>query len=570
MNRKLPPFVKAESGINFKQPGREFTGLRIVLLPFLLFCAGLILLLRLFQLTIVKGSYYRFIAENNRLREVSLEGSRGTIYDRKGNKMAFSIKENSKKESDPDLYHRLYPDGEAFAHLIGYRKIASKEDIKNDGCKQSLKLNDKVGVKGIEALFECHLRPKKGKKLVEVNAQGKIIKTVAMYPPQSGKPVKLSIDEDLQKKIHDIIINNAITTSVDIKLSEKKLAVVAMKPSTGEVLALYSYPTFDPQVFEDGSNKEKSAYLTDKTQPLFNRALLGTYPPGSVFKPILAAGALQENAIKKDDIFIDEGFIKAGLSTFNNWYYTQYGRTEGEVNMVKALRRSTDTYFYKAGEKLTPEKIKVWAERFGLGKNTGIALESQTGVVPSDFWKRETIGERWYLGDTYNLSIGQGYLLTTPLHIARATGVFANGGKLCTPQILKVDASENKDLFNGSAINCKEMQLSSDVVETVREGMKGACSSGGTGWPFFNFGIAVEPQSEDASSSGQMKRVEVGCKTGTAESHAKSKIPHAWFTVFAPFEKPEIVLTVMVEEAGEGSNVAAPIAKEVLKWYLER
>jgi len=534
------------------------------MIPLLLILLISILFVRLFQLTIVKGAYYRFAAENNRIREVYSEGNRGTIYDRKGYVLAYS-KSDTQEKNGVETFKRMYNDQSALAHVIGYRSIASEKDIKNDLCKEPLRLNDKVGVKGVEALYECHLRAEKGKKLVEVDAVGKYTKTLSMIPPISGKPIKLSIDVELQNKALEIIEQNQITTSVEVDLRDKNIAIIATQPDTGEVLMMLSYPTFDPVAFEEGNKELTQQYFKDKRKPLFNRVLQGTYPPGSIFKPIVAAGALEESVLDPSDIYVDVGFIEAGPIKFNNWYYRQYGRVEGAVDMVRALKRSTDTYFYKAGEKLTAEKIKVWAERFGLGKHTGIEFDEKTGVVPSDFWKREIIGDRWFLGDTYNLSIGQGYLLTTPLQMNLATSVFANGGNLCKPQLLKLTAKHNQELLEDSQPKCTSLNLSKKTLSTIREGMKQACESGGTGWPFFNFGVS----DDGATSSADLKRIHVGCKTGTAEAPG-ADLPHAWFTIFAPFDKPEIALTVMVEESGEGSNIAAPIAKEILKFYFER
>jgi penicillin-binding protein 2 len=296
-------------------------------------------------------------------------------------------------------------------------------------------------------------------------------------------------------------------------------------------------------------------YVKDKDKPLFNRALQGAYPPGSVFKPIVATAALEEKVVSPSDTITDNGYIEAGPIQFRNWLYTKYGRTDGQVDMLKGLQRSNDIYFYKLGEKVTYQHLRSWAEKFGLGQHSGIALADVTGTVPSDFWKREKIGERWFLGDTYNMSIGQGYLLTTPIQIARATSVFANGGKLCKPQLLKLDAHENRLLLSSNKPDCKNMELEQQTLDVIREGMKRACEAGGTGWPFFEFKINDE-------------RMLVGCKTGTAESHGVDKHPHAWFTVFAPFDNPQIVLTVMVENGGEGSEVAAPIAKDVLTQFF--
>lgn len=565
MNAKLPPFIRSQRDINFRPSRPTEHHIRIYLIPLGIAFFFLIFLTRLFQLTIVKGTYYQFIAENNRIREILIPGKRGTIYDRKGHRIVYSKArklESGKAQLSKDPFERLYPDGPSLAHVLGYRQIASEKYISHDACQQPLALNDKVGIQGAESLFECHLRTIKGKRLVEVDAQGKAIRTISQVEPQSGKPLKLSIDGALQQKAYEIIDTNAITTGVKVDISKKKVAVVGLNPHTGEVLLLVSYPSYDPHDFEVGSQKS-AQYFTDKAKPLFNRALLGTYPPGSVFKPFVAAGALEEKAITEDETIQDNGFIQAGPIRFHNWFYNQYGKTDGAVDLRKGLQRSNDIYFYTIGERMTPEHIKKWAGIFGFGKPTGIAFPEASGLIPTDFWKRETIGEKWYLGDTYNLSIGQGYLLTTPLQIAHASSAFANDGKICQPQILRLDAPENADLLPSDKPVCKDIGLSQKTITAVREGMKQACQTGGTGWPFFNFGI---PAGKSASDSA---RIEVGCKTGTAQSHHENSDPHAWFTVFAPYDDPEIILTVMVEEGGEGSNVAAPIAKEILNAYFD-
>ncbi len=546
MNKKLPPFIRIDSDINFRPRSQKRDSYRIYLLPLLITAFFLIFTIRLFHITLVKGAYYKFASEDNLLTEKTIEGQRGTIYDRKGQKIAYS-------EGQDKKYRRVYSDGEAFAHLLGYRQIASKENLKDDACKEPLRLNDKLGVKGVEKLFECILRPIKGKELIETNAQGKFVKTVSKIEPKSGHDITLSIDAELQKRAYEVIVQNLPKSNEVVDYPHKKISIIGLKPKTGEVLLMLSYPSFDPQAFEDGVKDKVQGYLKNEEQPLYNRALLGTYPPGSVFKPVVAAAALEEKVITPTDLIEDNGFIEVGTNKqrFHNWFYTKYGKTDGMVDMVKGLQRSNDIYFYRLGEKLGNDKIKTWSSTFGFGKHTGINLDDSTGLIPSDFWKREKIGEKWYLGDTYNLSIGQGYMLVTPLQLALSTAVFAQDGMYCLPQVLKISDEITP--------HCEKLNLEKETLSTIREGMKKACETGGTGWPFFNF----EPVTK-----GQ--RIDVGCKTGTAESHLKSGLPHAWFTIFAPYENPEIVLTVLVEESGEGSNIAAPIAKEILTTYFQR
>lgn len=528
MNKKIPPFQKATGGeINFKKNVRSNFNIRLGLLPFVLFFIFSLLIIRLFQLTIVKGPYYYFLAEGNRIREIDIPAPRGTILDRK----AFTIVYSEKKEDGSQ--RRVYNEPEAFAHLVGFRQLASKDDLKNDHCTPLLKLNEKIGKEGIEKVYECALRGRRGKKLIEVNSNGKFKKTITLIPAVDGENIKLSVDMELQKKAFSLI-------------KEKKSAVVASKPQTGEILILTSNPSFNPQVFEDDNTLASQNYLKDKDKPIFNRSLKGLYPPGSIFKLAVATGALEEKVIDEKFEIEDTGQIQAGPLTFGNWYFKKYGKTDGAVNLVKGLKRSNDIFFYRIGARLGFEGIKKWAQKLGYGHSTGILLGDEDGLVPSAFWKEDRLKEDWYLGDTYNLSIGQGYLLTTPLQVNMATAVFANGGKLCKPKLLK---DEKPD--------CKNLNISKKNLELVRQGMRQACSAGGTGWPFFEFKIKNE-------------QIKVGCKTGTAEAQKTDALPHAWFTVFAPFDKPEIVLTVLVENSGEGSEIAAPIAKEILKAYFER
>lgn len=530
MNRKIPVFQKADNDINFRTKEKNSFLLRTYIFPSIVFFAFLILTLRLFQVTIVRGSYFRTISEKNRVKEITLEAPRGTIVDRKGFSIAYSV-------GSGDKQIRTYNDGLALAHVIGYRQLASKEDIQNDLCDIKVRSNDKVGKSGIERAFECQLRGVKGRKLVETNAQGKLLKTLSIDPPIEGKRIQLSIDLELQKKAYELI-------------QDKKGSVIAAIPQTGEILVLTSSPSFDPQEFENNNTLTLEGYFKNEDQPLFDRATKALYPPGSVFKPVLAAGALHDNIIDSKFEIEDTGFITAGPAKFGNWYYLEHGKTEGMVNVVKALKRSNDIFFYKIGEKMGEDNIKKWAQKFGYGHHSGIAIDDSEGLLPSPFWKKDRLKEQWYLGDTYNFSIGQGYLQVTPLQVSLATLPLANGGKLCKPQLIKDHPAQ-----------CTSLDLSKSALDVITEGMKEACAPGGTGWPLFNFSY------KDGDKEVPM---DIACKTGTAESHAESGKPHAWFTAYAPINKPQIVITVMLEEAGQGSDMAAPIAKELFKAYFER
>jgi len=509
----------------------------------------LIVISRMFQLTVVKGEYYASLADENRVKEIIIEAPRGTILDRKGVVLASNTNPDLASIAERIPSKRMYHDTSSFvSHVLGYRQIANQDDLNKDSCINKLVLGDTIGKKGIEQAFDCKLRGRHGKKLVEVDAFGNVLKTLSVLAPQQGETIQLSIDSRLQQKAYELMEGH-------------KGAIVGLKPSTGEVLIMLSTPGYDPQLFEDGATTQTEALILGEDKPLFNRATKGTYPPGSTYKMFVAAAGLEEGVITPEETIKDEGVLEAGPLKFHNWYFLEYGRTEGEVDMVKALKRSNDIYFYVLGAKLGPEKMKRWAETFGFQSSTGIALPESIGVIPFPFWKEDTLGEKWYLGDTYNSAIGQGYVSVTPLQITRATAVFANNGALCKAQLLKIG--------NVVKPECKGVPISRSTYKVIREGMKQACETGGTGWPFFNFSV-TELVKESTTAATLQHRMRVGCKTGTAESHAVSGKPHAWFTVFAPFDDPEIVLTVLVEEGGQGSDIAAPIAKSILKHYFER
>ncbi len=561
--KQLVPIHRARlQDISFGKKQRMDRSFLLGVYVFTVITVLVLFVLRLFQLSVVKGDYYRRLSEENRVKEIVIEAKRGSIIDRKG----FIVVESSQGDMDQTaeriISKRNYYAPEETAHLVGYRQIADKKDLQNDMCLNHLDFGDKTGKRGIERMYECELRGKNGKKLVEVDAGGRYVNTVAVIPPKNGLQIQLALDLELQKKAHELI-------------RDKRAAVVGMNPSTGHVLLLSSTPSFNTQKFENAST-DVASYFTDKEKPLFNRATEGVYPPGSIYKTIVAAGVLESGKINEKTMVEDTGQIKAGPLTFGNWYFLQYGKTDGMVDMVKALQRSNDIYFYKAGEALGAQGIRDWSEKFGLGVRIPFLFEQSEGLIPSAFWKEEVLKEKWYLGDTYNFSIGQGYTLVTPLQMARASAVFANEGKLCIPRFLKNETP-----------SCIQLPIAKNNLSIIRQGMKKACEPGGTGWPLFNFKfknvelqmkkIQETPKEKIASVEASMDRdpaywtkIETGCKTGTAESHAKSGKSHAWFTVFAPFEKPEISITVLVEEGGQGSDIAAPIARDILKAYFER
>jgi penicillin-binding protein 2 len=313
---------------------------------------------------------------------------------------------------------------------------------------------------------------------------------------------------------------------------------------------------------------------------MFNRAISGVFPPGSTFKIISSVAGLESGKMPKDKTIEDTGVIKIGEFSFANWFFSEYGGKDGLVDMTKAIARSNDIYFYKLGETVGISTLASWGKKLGLGSRTGLELPSEAeGLMPDPVYKQKVRHEDWYTGDSYHVAIGQGDVQATPLQVNRWTSVIANGGKLCNYTLLQL---------TGSGTHCQNLGLKKDTIDTVTEGMRRACvSSGpwgyqGTGYQLFDFTVTHEELTSDAGS-GISRKVPVACKTGTAEIGDADSSTHAWFTVFAPLPQnsdtskkdtisgdPEIAVTVLVEKGGQGSVVAAPVAKKILEEYFKR
>ena len=294
------------------------------------------------------------------------------------------------------------------------------------------------------------------------------MRVLGQTDPIPGQNLALTIDAKLQQAAYDAM--NGV-----------KAGAVVISTPDGQILSLISKPSFDPNLFTMGESYQRGSssasietVLTSSSQPLLNRVIDGTYPPGSTFKIVMAAGALESHKIDEKYEFDDKGKLTIGPYSYSNWYFTQYGRAEGNINVVRALTRSNDTFFYELADKIGLSTIVNYASKMGVGKRLGIDLPGETaGVLPDAQWKRENIGEDWYTGDTYIYGIGQGYLLTTPLQVNAWTQVIANGGTLYTPRLLK----------NTRPQVLTQKFLSDKTVDLVRQGMIGACDLGGTAWP---------------------------------------------------------------------------------------
>jgi penicillin-binding protein 2 len=554
-------------------------------LPFFAVLLFAVLLFRLFFLQVIQGYYYRYLSDNNRTKTVTIHAPRGIILDRNGVPLVYNLpgfRENvngktvqipqdealgliaaGKNDLEIDSL-RSYPYKDAFAHVLGYVGQISKEELA-DPLDSDYQAGDIIGKSGIEQQYEPKLRGVDGKQLFEIDAQGNLTRKLGQQDPIAGENITLTLDAKLQQAV--------FAAMQDVK----KGAAIVSTPN-GEILALISKPSFDPNLFTMGESYKvasSSGYLTlsdvlldGQNQPLLNRAIAGTYPPGSTFKLVVASAALKNKIIDENWQVEDTGVLKVGDFSFSNWYYTDYGGTDGEVNIVKGIKRSNDIFFYKLSAKVGVDKVSETAKQFGLGEKLGIDLQGeQPGLVPTQEWKLKNIGEPWYLGDTYHYGIGQGFLLTTPLQVNAWTQAIANNGTLYRPHLLK-------DL-GPQAINTNLLDAHS--ADLIKEGMVEACSPGGVAWPLFNYAVKNAKLPIDgknilgvnpASGSADMRRVVLACKTGTAENGGNNTLAHAWITLFAPAYNPQIVITVLSENSGEGSNVAGPIAKKILdSWF---
>lgn len=514
----------------------------------------LLLFAKLFEVQIIKGKYYLDMSQGNRIRHVVIPAPRGRILARGGEELATNVEIKKRVKFDSngsfavtdDLtgavkeefvtdYKRVYPMGDKFSHALGYLAQVGAQDVGkiNPACpEKGPRASDiLIGKTGLEQTYECSLEGIPGEELVEVSATGSETRILGRREPTSGRDLKTTIDYGLQKE-------------VAIAMDGKKGAVV-VTDATGQIMAFYSYPSFDPNIFINKDNlKEVSALLKDPGLPFFNRVISGTYHPGSVFKPIVALAALQEGVIDRNFTYNDQGVITVNNYSYSNWYFSQYGRTEGLINLIKAIARSTDTFFYTIGQMTGPDAIAKWAKSFGLQGVSGIDIPGETvGLIPTPEWKKATRNESWFLGNTYHMAIGQGDVSVTPIEINNYISGIATGGRICKPR------------FNlESSQNCRTVNISSVNVDLIKQGMEAACSEGGTAYTFFDF-------------TQKHKSVNVACKTGTAEVGTDG-IPHAWFTFFAPAENPQIVATVLIEKGGEGSSVAGPIARKIADYYF--
>lgn len=445
---------------------------------------------------------------------------------------------------------RDYKDGIIFSHILGYTAKISSEELKS---KKNYLLTDYIGKIGVEQYYEDFLRGENGENVIYLDAHYNILRENLERKSKVGNSIVLSIDADLQKLVYGFL--KEATSKAGLGG-----AFVAINPQNGKILAAVSAPGYDNNIFSRGiSNKDYQSLLQDKSKPLFNRVISGKYPPGSSIKPYIGVAALEENIITPERQILSTGGITIGNNpetayVFNDWKIGGHGW----VNISKAIAQSVNTYFYMIGggygdiKGLGIEKIRKYLEHFGFNGLSGIDIIGETsGFIPTPEWKKEKIGDNWFIGDTYNASIGQGYITVTPLQLVSAVSVIANNGALFKPKLAEKIIDSNKKIVKefASEIIRKDF-IGKNNLEVIRRAMRETVSNGSarllSDLPF-----------------------EVAGKTGTAQFGGEGKT-HAWFSGFAPYDNPDIAIVVLVEGGGEGSSVSVPIAKEIFKWWAEQ
>ena len=591
-----------------------------------------VLLANLADLQILNFSYYSTKSNNNRIEIIPIPPSRGMIYDRNGTPLAINnityqlnivpdktknlneqfeqLKkivdltdediENFQKErrnyrahrpvplkenltdkqiarfivdqhrfpfvSIVKIQHRYYPYGASLTHILGYISKINAQD------KQRLEEQNKasnyvatfnIGKMGIERYYEDVLHGTAGNEKVEVNSRGRIVRLLEQHPPQAGEDIYLSINLKLQLYIESL-------------LAGRKASVVAIDPNNGEVLAMVSTPSYDSNDFVGGiSSKKYNELLNDPSKPLFNRALLGAYPPASTVKPFISIAALTEGVVSPKSVINDPGWwqLPGTERRYRDWLRWGHGR----VDVLKAIEESVDTYFYQVAYDMGIDRLNLWMKKFGYGERTGIDIspnEESRAVMPSREWKMKRHKKSWLQGDTIPVGIGQGYWTATPMQMVKALSIMINNGKTFTPHFLlykksdiintnqnqpKIEPSkyvENNSLIN---INPAYWALAKEGMHRVMFGSHGTARK-----------VYADAKYQAAGKSGTAQVY--GLKEN--ETYNANHIPehlrdHALFIAYAPYDKPKIALAIVLENGGGGSSNGGAVARKILDYYLE-
>lgn len=446
----------------------------------------------------------------------------------------------------------LYKD--SFSHLLGFVNNVNEDSIKNDKWYTP---DSKKGVEGIEAYYEKYLRGDKGEKELIYNSKYSVYSSSNIIEPKNGDSIVTTIDIDLQK-----VAYLSLKKQVE-KVKATGGGVVVQNPNTGEILALVSYPSYDNNLFSKGIlAKDYNKLLNDLSKPMLNRAISTAFPPGSTFKVVTALAGLNEGSITPSTTIVDRGVININGFSYKTWKSGGHG----VINVIDALKESSDIFFYVLGgghadypqvKAIGPWKLYKWSKLFGFGSYLGVDTVGEiSGFVADPNWKKQTYNEDWYIGNTYHFAIGQGFVTSTPLQINTMINAIANGGNILKPYLVsKIVKSSGEEVkkFEPSVITT--LNVSSESLSVIKEGLVKAVSPGGTAYPLFNY------------------KVSVAGKTGTAEFGPQKKDgtypTHAWFTAFAPSDNPKISVTVFLENGGGGSDNSAPIAKDIFDEFFK-
>ncbi len=443
---------------------------------------------------------------------------------------------------------RYYPDPKIMSHVLGYvGRINAKELAELDSGDYAG--THFIGKTGIEKQYEAQLHGDAGLRQVETNARGRVLKELGRTDPVPGKDITLTIDKRLQKLAYEL-------------LDGRRGAIVAIDPPSGEILAMASSPGFDSNLFVTGISYDNyRALREDKDLPLYNRIIRGQYPPASTVKPYMALAGLESGEITPQETIYDPGYYKLpGFDRrYNNWL--RWG--QGEVDMNRAIEVSNDTYFYKLAQKLGIDRLSDFMHRFGFGEETSYDVYgASSGLMPSREWKRENRNQVWFPGETISVGIGQGYWLATPLQMATAMSVLANRGEWVTPQLARKVGDETvtpppakQDI---ELPNEKWWGLVIGALEDVMTGNEGTARRAGQG---------LEYRMAGKSGTAQVFTLD-NDERYNADELEERLLDHALFTAFAPIEKPQIAVAVVIENVGGGSRYAAPLARQLIDAWL--
>jgi len=510
----------------------------IAILAFLVLASVVVVVGRTGQLMGLEHAKYAALSENNRLTHGRILAERGVVLDRNGVELAWNIPHV--EDGAFEVFHeRSYVRATGSAHLVGYVRMPARDShgvLYREGIE---------GVAGVELAFDDVLRGADGTMIVETDAHQDVVSQGVLLPPEAGTSLTLTIDARLQEALHEHIRELAE------QVSFSGGAGILMDVTTGEILALTSYPEYDPQAVVSGDAERIASYARDTATPYLNRALSGQYTPGSIVKPFVAVAALNEGVVRPDTSFVSTGALRLAnpyhpgeYSVFTDW------RAHGVVDLTRALAVSSNVYFYYVGggfgeqEGLGIARIEEYMRRFGFGLPTSIALEGERyGTIPSPRWKEETFPTDpvWRIGDTYHTAIGQYGFQVTPLQVVRAVAALGNGGRLLTPRI-ETDYTQ---------YGAREVNIPEQYLATVRAGMREAVLDGtarGLNVPYVN----------------------VAGKTGTAEVGVGKDYVHSWAVGFYPYEEPRYAFAVMMERGPRANLLGGTyVMRQFLDWMHE-